>query len=292
MKQGSSLPIHKVAASSGLAWMLQSLVLLKRQAGPLLLIAVLMQLILGLAQLPLLGLLVVVSVPGLTAGILEAFHQSGRGVRPAIFTLFKPLATAGPSGSLLVTGFLVFIVGLLSISMVLAGLVESLDPDIVQRLEQGDMNAVVDLGPDTLNRIIMAFAVGMAVSGTLSYFTIPLIWFCRQKTLIALSTGIKALMRNWLAFLVLTLSLVVIALPLSFLGLFLLRLAPPQGLGATMAMGFILLLALVFQLLLFGTQYCAARQVFGLHPPKEKPPENVEDSFEDEPSGDDDQFVA
>ena len=55
-----------VSAAHGLAWLLQSLSLLRRQTGRLLLIALLMQFILGLTQLPLIGLLVVLSVPALS----------------------------------------------------------------------------------------------------------------------------------------------------------------------------------------------------------------------------------
>ena len=61
-----------VPPSHGFAWMVQSLSLIRLQAGRLLLIGLLMQLILGLSQLPLIGLLIMLSVPGLTAGLLQA----------------------------------------------------------------------------------------------------------------------------------------------------------------------------------------------------------------------------
>ena len=85
-------------ASRGLGWLLQSLVLIRAQAGRLLLIALLMQLILGLTQLPLVGLLIVLCVPGLSAGVLESFHVTAQGRRPDLRTLFQPLASGGHSG--------------------------------------------------------------------------------------------------------------------------------------------------------------------------------------------------
>ena len=68
--------------AQGLAWLLQSLALIRMQPGRLLLIAVLMQLMLGLTRLPLIGFLVILAVPALTAGILEAFHVTARGGPP------------------------------------------------------------------------------------------------------------------------------------------------------------------------------------------------------------------
>ena len=67
-----------VPPSHGFAWMVQSLSLIRLQAGRLVLIGLLMQLILGLSQLPLIGLLIMLSVPGLTAGLL---HQRAARVR-------------------------------------------------------------------------------------------------------------------------------------------------------------------------------------------------------------------
>ena len=75
---------------------MESLALLRAQAGRLLLISVVMQVILGLAQVPLLGILVVLSVPGLGAGMLEAFHVTAKGVTlitPKMLSM-KPLRTS------------------------------------------------------------------------------------------------------------------------------------------------------------------------------------------------------
>ena len=63
--------------SQGLAWLLQSLTLMRLQAGRLLLIAVIMQVILGLTQVPLIGILVIISVPGLSAGVWRLLTSPG-----------------------------------------------------------------------------------------------------------------------------------------------------------------------------------------------------------------------
>ena len=101
-------------AARGAAWFMLSLELLRRQASRLLFIAILMQLVLGLVQVPLLGILVVLSVPGLTAGILQAFHVTARGGAPAMRLLFLPLATGNRRGRLFALGALVFAVGILA----------------------------------------------------------------------------------------------------------------------------------------------------------------------------------
>ena len=84
--------------SQGFAWLLQSLALMRLQAGRLLLIAVIMQVILGLTQVPLVGLLIIISVPGLSAGVLEAFDVTRRGGYPGVSLLLKPLTSGKHAG--------------------------------------------------------------------------------------------------------------------------------------------------------------------------------------------------
>jgi hypothetical protein len=64
-------PRDPLPAARGAAWFMLSLELLRRQASRLLFIAILMQLVLGLVQVPVLGILVVLSVPGLPAGVRQ-----------------------------------------------------------------------------------------------------------------------------------------------------------------------------------------------------------------------------
>ena len=255
---------RRVPPAHGFAWLVQSLSLLRLQAGRLLLIAVLMQLILGLTQLPLVGFLIIISVPGLTAGLLEAFHVTAHGGQPEIRLLLKPLASGGHSGRLFAMGALVFAIGVMCISLLLSGSEELLDPALMQRIEQGDVEAVASLNQEELARMPLALLVGISVSGTLSYFTIPLIWFGNRKLGTALVTGLKAMIVNWRPFLLLGLGLLLLLLPLAIVSALLFGLAGSGGGLSVLVMGLILILLMLFQLMLFGTQYCAFRDIFGM----------------------------
>jgi hypothetical protein len=251
-------------ASSGFAWLLQSLTLLRLQAPRLLLIAVLMQLILSLTQIPLLGILVVVAVPALSAGILEAFHVSGQGRLPAISLLFKPLMSAPRSGRLMGLGALVFLVAVLSISVLMPAGPEAPDPELLSRIQQGDMEAMAQLDPYYLKRMAVALMIGIAISGTMSYFTIPLIWFRGLKLMPALTMGLRALIRNWKAFMVLALGLALASIPVAIVVGILFTISGSGGLVSALVMGMIMLLLLFYQMMLFGSQYCAFRDLFDL----------------------------
>jgi len=250
--------------SRGLAWLVQSLVLLRMQSGRLLLIAVIMQVILGLTQLPLIGMLIILAVPGLSAGVLEAFDVTSRGGRPGINLLVKPLTSGTHSGRLFLLGLLVFVIGIFTISLMLSGSEVLLDPDMVSRIEQGDIDALTELDQGSLGKMIMAFLLGIAVSGTLSYFTIPLIWFGDRRLGQALAEGIKALVIHWKPFLTLALGLLLISVPVIVLTSLLLGMAASGGLIAGIVMACMMILLLAFQMLLFASQYCAFRDIFGI----------------------------
>jgi len=266
--------VRRVSAANGFAWLLQSLTLLRLQTTRLLLIALLMQLVLGLTQLPLIGLLIVISVPGLGAGLLEAFHLAARGQRPDLRTLFRPLASGAHNGRLLAMGALVFAIGVVSMSLLLSGSEELMDPALVQQIEQGDLDALASLNQASLARMAMAFLVGVAVSGTLSYFAIPLIWFRGYKLGAALLAGLRALVVNWLPFLALSLGLALLFVPVAVVSGLLFGVVASGGLMSAIAMGLIMVLLLLFQLLLFGTQYCAFRDIFGVPDAATAPPDN------------------
>jgi hypothetical protein len=255
---------RRVAAASGFTWLAQSLSLVRRQAGRLLLLALLMQLVLGLTQLPLVGLLVILSVPAFSAGMLEAFHVTARDGRPELRLLFAPLASGAHVGRLFAMGALVFAVGVLSISVLLSGSEELLDPALLQRIEQGDLDAMASLNLESLGRIALAFMVGIAISGTLSYFAIPLIWFHDRKLGAALGKGLQALFVNWQPLLALGAGLLLLFLPVAIVSGALFSLVAGGGLMTAVVLGLIMVLLLLFQLMLFGTQYCAFRDIFGM----------------------------
>lgn len=268
-----------VPASRGIAWLLQSLGLIRMQAGRLLFIAVFLQIILGLTSIPVIGLLIIISVPGFSAGILEAFDVTRRGGLPGINLLFRPMVTGTHTARLILMGVLVFIVGVLSISLLLAGSEGLLNPELLARIEQGDVEAITQLDLEALRKLAMAFLVGLAISGTLSYFTIPLIWFGNRKLGTALAVGISALLINWKAFLVLTLGLVVSLIPVLLLTGMLLGLAGSGGVVSFIVMGVIMILILAYQMMIFGTQYCAYRDIFGIESAPEPPQQDKDGQF-------------
>ena len=275
-------PSGPLPAARGGAWFMQSLALLRRQASRLLFIAILMQLVLGLVQVPILGILVVLSVPGLTAGILEAFHVTARGGAPAMRLLFLPLATGNRRGRLFGLGALVFAVGILCVSLLLGGVLANLDEATLLRLQQGDVNALAEADPLFVMRLMAAFAISVAVSGTLTFFSVPLVWFRDRPMWPALTAGLAGLVRHWKALLVLGLVLAAASLPFALLVGVLLRIAAAGGALAYIATGLMMVLLLFFQLLLFGTQYCSFRDIFGIG--ESAPPPA--------PTGDDGQLVA
>jgi hypothetical protein len=253
--------------SRGIAWLLQSMTLLRMQSGRLLLIAIFMQLILGLTQVPIAGLLIILSVPALSAGILEAFDVTGRGGTPNLNLLFRPLTSGTHSGRLLLMGALVFAIGILSISLVLSGNEALLDPDLMSRIEQGDVDAISQLDQQAIGKMVLAFLVGISISGTISYFTIPLMWFGDRKLGKALVEGLKAMVTNWKPFVMLAVGLFVTLVPVVVVSGLLFGMASGKGVLSVIVMAVIMILILAFQMVLFGTQYCAYRDIFGLGEP-------------------------
>ncbi|MGB5292181.1 MAG: hypothetical protein WBN41_12100, partial [Lysobacterales bacterium] len=102
------------------------------------------------------------------------------------------------------------------------------------------------------------------ISGTLTYFSVPLIWFRNRKMGSALMMGLKGLARNWKPLLVIGLMLGLLAVPIVLLfGSFYLS-ALSEGTASTLLGFLLLLLGPMFQLILFGSQYLAFRDIFGL----------------------------
>ena len=271
MNRESQRKSRPLPARQGIAWLLQSLILMRAQPGRLLLMVVLLQLIMGLTQVPLVGLLLILSVPALSAGLLEGFHTTARGGRPAPSLLFVPLTSRKYTGRLMGMGALMFLVGIVSVALVLPANDAMLDPELIARIEQGDIEAVSALDMDSLRSMIFAFLIGLSISGTLSYMTIPLIWFHDRKLGPALAEGLRALVVNWKPFLVLGLCLAGVLVPVSLLAGVLFAYAGTTGAFSMLTMALVMLLVLAFQLMLFGTQYCSFRDIFGLDSRPETP---------------------
>lgn len=264
MSEHSPQGFRKLPAARGLAWVSGSWGLLRRQPLRLLLISLFFQFFLSFSQADALGLLVILCLPVLSAGMLHAFFLVDRGEKPMLAVLFLPFTAKKSVSRLLLLGGVVMVLGLLVVSLVLAGQLIDLDPEIISRIEQGDLDALQLIDPQIIQNAIMSMAVAAAVSGTITYFSVPLIWFKKQSVGSSVITGLKALGRNWRPLLVIGVVLGLVAVPIALLfGSFYLS-ALSDGTASIWLASLLLLLGPLFQLLLFGTQYLAFRDIFGM----------------------------
>jgi len=126
------------------------------------------------------------------------------------------------------------------------------------------MDAVAALDPAIISRALLAVAMGVSVSGTLSFLSIPLLWFSEQKLGAALISGLRAMFLNWRPFTMLALGLMVLLIPVALAVAILFQLAGTSPGLSFLLLGLIMLIALVFQLAVYGTQFCSFRDIYGL----------------------------
>ena len=264
MTEEAGQKIRVLPASHGIGWLMQSLALLRAQPARLLFLVLLLQLLLGFSRIPLLGILVIIAIPALSAGVLQGFRLAAQGIQPPVSLLFAPLAARPRTGRLLALGAVLLLAGMLTLSLLLAGNDNLLDPELMARIEQGDVDALSSIDPALFRQFVIAALAAVAVSGTLSYLAIPLIWFREEKLGPALVRGVRALCRNWKPFSVLALGLAALLIPLAVLAGVLFFLAGAAGALSMVFVALIMICTLVFQLVIFGTQYCAFRDIFGL----------------------------
>lgn len=255
---------HKLPAARGLAWITGSWGLVKRQPLRLLLISLFLQFFLSLSQAGALGLLVILCLPVLSAGMLHAFYTVERGGKPNLAILFMPFTSTKMLSTLLMLGAVVMVLGFLAITLMMSGQVMNIDVEVLSRIEQGDLDALQLIDPKIMENAVFAIAIGAAISGSVTYFAVPLIWFRQQGIRRAIPLGLMALVRNWRPLLVIGVLLGLLAVPIGLLfGSFYLS-ALSGGAASPLLALLILLLGPVFQLLLFSTQYLAFRDIFGL----------------------------
>lgn len=256
--------IRKLPAGRGLAWVSGSWELVRRQPLRLLLISLLFQFFLGFSQAGVLGFLIILCLPVLSAGMLHAFLLVERGEKPVLTVLFVSFTAGKSLTQLLLLGAVVVALGLLVASLLLTGQMIDIDPEILKRIEQGDLDALQQIDPQMMQDAVMAMAIGAAVSGCITYFSVPLIWFRKQAMGSAVIMGLKAMGRNWRPLLTIGLLLGLLAVPIVLLfGSFYLS-ALSGGTASRWLAFLLLLLGPMFQLLLFGTQYLAFRDIFGV----------------------------
>ncbi len=264
MIEQDAIVIQKLPASRGLAWISGAWELIRKQPLRLLLIGLFFQLILGFAQSSALWLLVVLFMPVLSAGMLHAFFVVDRVGKPALGVLFLPFTSGESVGRLVLLGATVLVIGFLILAAIMAGQVVGIDPEIISRIEQGDPEALQLIDPQIMENTVLGIAVGAAVSGCITYFSVPLIWFRKQSMGRSVITGLRALGRNWKPLLMLGVFLAIVSVPIVLL-FGSLVLSTLTEAGGSYGLAFLMLvLGPLFQLLLFGTQYLAFRDVFGL----------------------------
>ncbi|MBT8075192.1 MAG: hypothetical protein KJN61_01875, partial [Gammaproteobacteria bacterium] len=262
MIEQDAIVIQKLPASRGLAWISGAWELIRKQPLRLLLIGLFFQLILGFAQSSALWLLVVLCMPVLSAGMLHAFFVVDRVGKPALGVLFLPFTSGESVGRLVLLGATVLVIGFLILAAIMAGQVVGIDPEIISRIEQGDPEALQLIDPQIMENTVLGIAVGAAVSGCITYFSVPLIWFRKQSMGRSVITGLRALGRNWKPLLMLGVFLAIVSVPIVLLFGSLLLSTLTEG-GGSYGLAFLMLvLGPLFQLLLFGTQYLAFRDVF------------------------------
>ena len=277
MSEPSLHTFNKLPAARGLAWLAGSWQLVRRQPVRLLLISLFFQFFLSFSQADLVGLLVVMCLPALSAGMLHAFYLVESGKTPMLAVLFMPFTAKVVISRLLLLGGMVLVLSLLLVSMTLAGQVLDVDPQVLSRIEQGDLEALQYIDPAVMQNTLLSMALAAALGGMLTYFAVPLIWFRKQPVARAVLLGLKALGRNWRPLLLIGCLLGLLAVPIALLfGSF--YLSAISGGGSTWLAVLLLLLGPFFQLLLFGTQYLAFRDIFGL----DEQPEGIEDASGDQ----------
>lgn len=272
-------------ASRGLAWLFTSASLIRLQFWRLLTVAVFIQLAMSFTQIPIVGLIIVLAIPVLSAGMLQCFDHVRRGLPLSPMVLFTPFSNRQLAMRLFLLGGVIALAAVLLITWMLSGIQELQDPELLARIEQGDLDAVLALDPAVVRRAILAIVLGVSIGVILSNFTIPLIWF-RQMTLgPAIVTGFKAMCRNWMPFLLLGVMLVVLSIPVFItLGL-LVGIAAVAGGPGILQYALVLLVVLMMQLLMYGAQYCSFAEIFELgegdllNQDPAQPPEARDDQF-------------
>jgi len=145
----------------------------------------------------------VLLVPALSAGMLQALHSADAGLRPSPAMLFVAFSRPDRLLRLVFLGGLMLTTAMAAVMAVVSGALTGLDAETMAKLEQGDVEALLMMNPELLERLMIALLMGLVVSGTLSFFAVPLIWFRNMPLRRAIWLGLTGMMRNWKPLLVL-----------------------------------------------------------------------------------------
>ncbi len=281
----STDPRHPRPFGAGFAWLLAAWALLRGHAVRLLLMGLLFQLLGGASQMGILGVLFLLAVPALTAGMLQGAHLAATGGRPSAITLFAAFQDGRRLLALFLLGAFTILGTFLLVGFSAAGALAGLDPELLARLQAGDQQAVLELDPAIIRNVLLSMVGGLFLGACLGFFAIPLVWFQGRSLGDALVTGVVVLLRQWRALTALGIGLAAVGLPVGALVVMVVATQPGGGMGSAVMTGLLLAVVVAYQVYGFVAQYVAFRDVFmsqaspaGMNAPDE--------------SGGDDQLVA
>jgi hypothetical protein len=263
-----SLPgYRKSGFANGLRWLPTAAERLFANFGPLAGVAALWLLVSMISVVPLIGQVVVILItPLLTAGAIAAFHATAQGEKPSPTILFYAWPKRRLRNALLAVG-LFWLGGTLAALAIVATWLQG-QVSLEQLQSAGNspeaMNALLQSlapGPELLLALLV-FTVALAAM----YFAIPLLLFSTTRVTASLWLSLRAVIANWAAFLGFGLVAIAafVALGVIF-GILALVLGLAMGAAGQMIgqIGMLIVTMLV-QLLMAGTQWVAYGDVFGL----------------------------
>ena len=248
---------------AGTRWVFGGLTLIRRQPLRLMVLGLVLQLIAGFSQIGVLGLLFILAIPAFTAGMLQGVHTVGQGERPSLLALFTAFSEPSRLGRLLLIGAIGLACMILAAAFALAGSVDMLDPALITRIEAGEVEAVAELDPVFIQRVLFGLVLGLLLGGCLSFYAVPLVWFSNQSLGRAIALGLLGMLRQWRALTMMGLVLGVLSIPVAVLTAFVLTAQMAQGSVSPVLSLLMLLTGVAYQLLLFSTQYASYRAIFG-----------------------------
>ncbi|NBB91808.1 MAG: hypothetical protein GVY32_01405 [Gammaproteobacteria bacterium] len=258
---------RKVGFRSGMRWLPSAAERLFASFAPLAGVAALWLLVSMIALVPLIGqLAMMLLTPVLTAGVLAAFDEAAAGRRPGPTVLFT--AWRQPQLRTRLLGVGAFWIGgsLLALAVASAWLGSQVSPEQLQAA-QGSPEAMAELLAQVSFGPLLLVAAGiLAAVLSAMYFAVPLLLFeSGTTTLAALRISLVAVVANWAAFLGFTLVLLAAAIAAGFVfGILVLFLGLALGsFGQSLGQVLFLLVAMLVQVVMAGTQWFAYRDVFG-----------------------------
>jgi len=270
-------PIQSVGFKAGLNWLPASAEWMRRGFRALFGVAGLWLGISLVAIIPLVGQTVLALItPLLTAGVMLAFDQLGEGKQPAPGTLVAAWRDPFRRSKLLSLGIFAMLGGLVAAMVLVSWLSSQVGADALEAAVQSPEAMAQTMAGDSLGGGLLGSGLVMVIVLAGLFFAIPLVMFGRASTLTALATSLRAIARNWLAFVGFAIGAFAVAAGVLVMLLIIssvLTLAL-GNLGSLMVQVLMLIAMMLFQVLMAGAQYLAFCQIFGWSPGLEDTPDD------------------